>query len=242
VPLSLSALENEWHDCQLCPLSRTRTQRSIVFGGGLPQAKFLFVYPSPSAADEEEGGPFAGRAAQLIQDLAHRARMNLTDCYATPLVGCRPTQLQPATETDPEQLVDRDAASNELEACRPRVHEIIYRLDPQLIFAFGVEAWRALVLPKDRGGFTALDKAIGELFVTRIPGKLLDEVTYDVMPLLSINQILATPSSAKHGSLNTTAKYLHKGAQYVSFIEQANQRDAEAAGHETEDPRRRRDP
>ena len=226
----LKALNLEWHGCTRCSLSQERPCANIVFGAGAPNAKYLLVYETPTAGDVEQARPFTRKEGYLLQDLLNHAKVDHGDVFCTPLVGCRPTLFQPATADQEERLLDREPTKEELAACWPRLEQILYRVDPLIVFAFGALAMKVLVNPKDRSRVPSHDKAIGDLFLTRVPGHLMQEVTYDVMPLLGIKKILANPSSAAHGTLATTARHLHKGARYAAFIEETGQRDAKAAG------------
>lgn len=218
----LKVLQRDWDGCQRCGLGQERQGRSVVFGWGNKDAKFLLLYEKPS---ESETDDFA-----LMSFLLSEAKIDVDDTYLTPLVGCRPTMFVPETEGSEAQLRDREPAKEELKACRPRVQELLYRVDPRLIFTFGSLAYTQLVKKADRGIYTSLDKAIGEMFVARMPGRMAPEVTYDVIPLLSMKAIMASPSSAAHGPLATTIAALHKGNIYASFLHRADKRDAEALG------------
>lgn len=226
----LKALSAEWQNCQRCPLSAERPCANIVFGAGSVSAKYLFVYEAPTEGDAQHALPFTGKEGYLIQEILNLAEVNHSDVFCAPLVGCRPTLYQAATADHDERVLDREPTKEELAACLPRVQQLIYRVDPLIVFTFGNLAYRTLVRTKDRRNLS-LDKAVGELFTIRVPGKLFDEVPYDVMPLMGIAKILANPSRARHGTLATTARHLMKGARYARFVEETSQRDAKAAGY-----------
>jgi uracil-DNA glycosylase len=122
-------------------------------------------------------------------------------------------------------LADRAATKEEVAACRQRLDSIIYAVDPRLIFTLGDMAWKAMVKPKDRDGKTSLDKAVGNLVMTYIPGTLTKSIGYPVLPLLSLKQILASPSMAKHGTIAVTLKHLQMGKSYVHYLKKTEQGD-----------------
>jgi uracil-DNA glycosylase family 4 len=232
----LKTLAQEWHGCQRCSLGSEREGMKIVFGDGARRAKFLLLYDVPTAHDAALGAPMSGREGEVLLELLEHAGIAIHDVYCTPLLGCRPVLLLPETADQQAQIADRAPAKEELAACSPRVQEIIYRVDPLVIFTLGDLAWKALVKPKGRGQHTSLDKALGYIFSTTVPGRWIKEVPYSVVPLLSMKQVISQPSYASHGPLHTTARHLHKGRVYAEFLEKAGQRDAKAAGYESEVP------
>lgn len=217
----LKRLRESWTNCTRCPLEQGRCKRPIVFGAGSSTADFLFIYDTPTEQDADTSSPMSGDHGDLLVDLMETAGIKNTVSYCTPLLGCRPTILLHATDTDPERIADRAPSKEELEACRPRVDELIYRIDPRLIFTLGDLPWKALVKAKDRGTDTTLDKAVGKIQLTRVQGKIC-VVDYPVIPLLSMKQILASPGSAKHGPLATTIKYLTQGLRHVDYVKNSD--------------------
>ncbi len=230
----LNELHQFWHGCQRCPLGKERPTDYIVLGTGNPRASYLFVYEAPTESDVYNASPMNGKEGALLSDLLQKADFPTDDVFCTPINSCRPIRVQPATADRPERIIDREATKEERAACWPRLEQIIYAVDPLLIFTFGTVAWKALVDNADRGLSTTLDKAVGKLFLTRIRGRFLKEITYDVIPLLSPQQIIATPSSAPHGSMSTTKDFLIQGRVYVDFLQKTGKRDAEAAGFKAE--------
>jgi uracil-DNA glycosylase family 4 len=226
----LKSLARDWHGCQRCQLGKERTGQSIVFGAGRSTAKYLLIYDVPTGSDVATGRPMSGDAGNLLVELLEEAKIATTDVYCAPLVGCRPLRYPAETSDSPAMMIDRAPEKEELQACRARIDEIIYRVDPMLIFTLGDTAWKSLVKGKNRNGCTSLDKAVGDLFLTTIAGRWAPELTYDVVPLMSMQQLMQKPSFAVHGPLFTTAKHLHKGRVFVEYLERTGKRDAESAG------------
>lgn len=224
----LNVLADAWHGCQRCGLGKARSGLRIVFGFGQPTAKYLLVYESPTETDASSGLPMVGQEGDLLVDLLGRANIPPAEVYCTPLVGCRPTVVLPATEYEVSRVADREPSAEEFKACAPRLKEIIYRLDPLIIFTLGPGPFSQLVRGPDRRN-TSYEKALGDLFTTRVPGRWLPEVRYDVIPLMSMHQIMQKPSTAAHGPRATTAEHLTKGRAYASFLETTGKRDARAA-------------
>lgn len=226
----LKALASRWHDCKRCGLHEERAKPNIVFGIGRNTAKYLLVYDAPTDIDVEFAQPMSGREGDLLAELLEKAGIEFADVYCTPLLGCRPTLYVPETADQVARIMDRGGTAKEFAACAPRVTELIYQIDPLVIFTMGDDAWRQLVATKDRGQAKSLDKAIGDLFVARVTGRWLPEIIYDVIPLLSMKQIIAQPSFAAHGPIATTINHLTKGRMYGEFVEKTGLKDAQAAG------------
>lgn len=227
---SLKVLQEEWFNCQRCGLHVDRPRQEIVFGAGRRSAKYVIVFDVPSEQDAEIGTPMTGREGNLLEELLTEAGIEIRDVFCVPLLGCRPTQYLPETDDNEARVIDRAPTKEEVKACFPRVQEIIYRVDPLVIFTLGDLAWKVLVEPKSRGVHTSLEKAVGYLFTTKVPGRWLDHVRYDVIALLSMQHIYAKPSVAAHGPRQITLRYLHQGRIYAEHIEKTGSHDAVAAG------------
>jgi uracil-DNA glycosylase family 4 len=225
--LSLRVLADHWHGCTRCKLSEDRQNPAIVFGYGSRRAKYLFIYDTPSAGDAEMGHPMTGREGDLFVDLLKAAKISMDEIYVTPMVGCWPARLLPDTADKPAHWIDRDPEKEELIGCLPRVEEIIYRIDPLLIFTMGMLPWRTLCHPSK----ASLEKAVGDRYTAHIRGRHLPQVPYDVIPLLSIRAMVASPSYAHHGPLASTARHIMRGATHAAFLDETRKRDALAAGY-----------
>jgi len=214
----LTSLRKEWKGCTRCGLSALRNKDDlVVLGGGALRPDYLFVYDAPEDVDMETGTPLMGRYGEILNTLIDKAAYPEGCFAAAPVVGCRPYNVLPAIDDQPEQIRDRDPSTEEVEACRQRIDSIIYATDPRLIFAVGSVAWKTLVKPKDRGGHNTLPDAAGELTCTYVAGKLRT-VRYAVMPLLPPKQIIANPTSAEHGPIATTIEALIRAKTYVSML------------------------
>lgn len=220
----LAELKSVWRDCTRCGLSHGRSN-SIVFGSGASNAQYLFVYDVPTEDDAATSSPMAGNAGTIFSEVLQAVGIDIAHCYCTPVLGCRPTALLPATEDNAELIVDRAAKADEVKACKDRLDAIIYAVDPLLIFALGELPWKTLVRTKDRSGHTTLDKAVGDPVVTYVPGRAAPEICYPVIPLPSVKQLVASPSMAKHGTGGMLVRHLTKGKDYVAYIKASEQKD-----------------
>jgi len=222
----LIQLRDEWLHCKKCGLHKNRGKSPIVFGAGNPEATYFFLYEAPSEADEAVSSPLQGESGVMFSDLMQGAGIDKKDCYATPVVACRPQVLLPGTADNPERWATRAAQKEEVETCSDRVRQLIYAVDPVIVFTMGDLAWKHLVRPKDRGIVTRLEVAVGDIFLTRMPGIYHHEITYPVIPLLSMEHLLKNPSVATTGPITITTAHLIKGRRHATYLKTQSAKDA----------------
>lgn len=152
----LPVLHNEWSSCQACSLGQRRAVVGghFVAGEGVPRG-ILFIGEGPGRVEEDEGRPFVGKSGALIRDALEKLRF--THYYITNLVTCRSCEpiIDPTTGAPklrkrngrPDEIIFRDGVPkpDELEACRPRLWEEIYIVDPILIVTLGNTASEAIL-------------------------------------------------------------------------------------------------
>lgn len=196
---ALGWLQNSWSNCQGCGLCQER--KNVVFGYGNPNAQVMIIGEAPGETEDLEGVPFVGAAGQLLdlylgqasfreeiqnlidevnsarrQDekiaLRRKLRDNLLDeVYFTNVVMCRPPD-------------NRDPIPKEMEACRTRLMEQIYLVDPVIILTAGRIATEALVKKK-----ISITQSRGELFDVEVPGRI-QPITYPVLAILHPSYLL----------------------------------------------------
>jgi len=146
----LQELQDQWESCQRCGLHETR--RSVVFGEGNPDADILFVGEAPGENEDKTGRPFVGQAGDILWGMWEVLGQDRDDVFITNVVACRPPK-------------NRDPAGAEKAECLPRLHEIIYLIDPLLIVAIGKYALNALC----GGKSWSIEKMHGVLFSSPHP-------------------------------------------------------------------------
>lgn len=221
---NLAILTKEWSGCTRCAISALRSaDDKVVLGGGALPADYLFIYDAPESEDVAAGFPLQGRHGSILEKLIYDAEFPKDSFGFAPLVGCWPYTVLPATDDAPEQVRDRDPTTEEIGACLPRLHHIIYNVDPRIIFAVGDVTWKTLVKPKDRGIDTTLAKAAGNLYWTSIEGRL-QTLRYPVMPLLSPKKIIDNPSAAEHGPIAITLEAMMRAQTYINMLKKEEKR------------------
>lgn len=224
----LNVLANRWHNCTRCDLHKTRLTEEIFFGSGNPRATYLFVAGAPRAEDEEHSSVFAGHAAGLLLQSIETIGIDLNDCYFTYAVSCRPKVFIPATDTEGERIEDRAPSREELTACRPRINEVLYQVDPRIVFTLGEWATKTLV----RGRLPKFLDAVGKQYVCLLPaatredhadGKLegrarYHDIRYPILTLPDPASILINTSTAQHGPHAVLLRTLERGRQLAEFV------------------------
>jgi uracil-DNA glycosylase len=155
--------------CELCPLSKTRT--NVVFGSGNSDADVMFVGEAPGAEEDRQGLPFVGRAGALLTELLDGIGMKREDVWITNVLRCRPPG-------------NRDPQPIEIESCQPYTYRQVELIEPRVIATLGNFATKLLT-----GSRTGITKVRGTVQVHEIAGRPVF-----LMPLLHPAAALRTPS------------------------------------------------
>lgn len=175
---TLQVLQDEYKDCNKCNLCTTRTK--IVFGYGNPNAQVMIIGEAPGEHDDLIGNPFTGPSGQWLDcylaaasvhpELIEQSKLRvenptyynptrvrellLEEFFITNVVCCRPPE-------------NRDPTTIERNACKDRLLETIYLVDPVVIIAAGKVALEVLMGKK----VASILAKRGEMFEANIPGK-----------------------------------------------------------------------
>jgi len=155
----LEPLVNEWSTCQRCPLGVSAKHHvlfEIVVPAQPPLAElppnttattsapttpvygvhadlkppFMFIGEGPGVGENVLGRPFVGPAGQLLRECI-AATGNTAPYTLTNLLACRPWALRPS------HPANRAPDHNEIEACAPRLTELVRLLQPRIIIVTG---------------------------------------------------------------------------------------------------------
>lgn len=133
-----------WYDCQRCPLGATAT-RHVLYRGSVP-CKVLFVGEAPGLTENVTGTPFIGQSGKLLDELI-RESMPRTKKYTF----CVSNILACAPWTDETEQEVRIPEKSEIEACRPRLLELIELCKPRAIVTLGKTAEKYLPSSPEKG-------------------------------------------------------------------------------------------
>lgn len=132
--MSIEEIRSQVHQCQKCPLSKTRTQ--TVFGEGNLRAQLIFVGEAPGYEEDQQGRPFVGRAGQLLTRIITAMNLTREEVYITNVVKCRPPQ-------------NRNPLPDEITACEPYLHNQLEIIQPRVICALGNFASQTILKTKN---------------------------------------------------------------------------------------------
>lgn len=130
---SIDQLYSMIHDCQKCPLGKTRNK--FVFGVGNPNAHAMLIGEAPGADEDAQGEPFVGRAGKLLNDILKAVNLKREEVYIANILKCRPPG-----NRDPQPL--------EMETCIPYLHKQIELIKPKIILCLGRVAANGLLNKK----------------------------------------------------------------------------------------------
>ena len=204
----LTEMHKAWSACQGCRLCNERN--SVVFGYGNPDSKVVVVGEAPGSNEDMLGVPFVGPAGNLLDqyfagvsvnpDLVEMAEKGKFDpeetrsilldrIFYTNVVCCRPPE-------------NRDPAVKEIAACKIRLFETIYIIDPILVVGAGRIPVEVLLNRK-----VSITQAQGDWFDIKIPGKLID-VHYPMLAILHPAYLLRVNDFNQKGGMSDKT-YFH---------------------------------
>ncbi len=125
-----AALQNKVQDCQLCSLSKSRTQ--TVFGSGNTQADLLLIGEAPGAEEDRQGQPFVGKAGKLLDAMMFAIGLQRDQVYICNVLKCRPPN-------------NRNPQPAEVDSCSSFLQSQLELIKPKVILALGRFAAHSLL-------------------------------------------------------------------------------------------------
>ncbi|HUP27480.1 MAG TPA: uracil-DNA glycosylase [Chloroflexia bacterium] len=119
---NMRELEAQVKTCQLCRLSKTRTQ--AVPGEGNTRTEVMFIGEGPGYHEDKQGRPFVGAAGQFLNELLGISGLERDAVFITNVVKCRPPN-------------NRDPLPDETAACAPYLERQIALINPRVIVTLG---------------------------------------------------------------------------------------------------------
>jgi len=98
--------------------------RSTIFASGTPEGRIMVIGPMPSADDDREGAPFAGRAGQLLDRMLAAIGLQRDEILLTNVIPWRPPG-------------NRAPSPAEIEICRPFIERQIALAEPKALLLLG---------------------------------------------------------------------------------------------------------
>lgn len=126
-----------WEHCNLCHLCTSRS-KVVLLRGTLP-CKYLFVGEAPGVSEDVLGKPFVGPAGKLLDNIIKDTPIRYSSFAMTNLVGCIPLDGEGAKTAEPSEA--------SIEACKPRLDEIISIARPIGVICVGKLAMKYVRVP-----------------------------------------------------------------------------------------------
>ena len=98
--------------------------RSTIFASGTPEGRVMVIGPMPSADDDREGAPFAGRIGQLLDKMLAAIGLQRDGILLTNVIPWRPPG-------------NRAPSAPETEICRPFIERQIELAEPKALLLLG---------------------------------------------------------------------------------------------------------
>jgi uracil-DNA glycosylase len=179
----LDILREEWQSCERCGLCQTR--KNVVMGDGNPDAKLMIIGEAPGAEEDTSGRPFVGESGEILDTFLKASYLKRSrDVYITNTVACRPFTDEVDLRTGKEYKENRPPSTAEKLACRTRLIEEIYTVDPFLIIALGKTPAQALL-----GRTQIVTKMRGNVYTLHLAGRHV-EIRYPVLVMFHPSYLL----------------------------------------------------
>jgi len=151
---TLEEIKEEASRCERCQLARNR--RHAVFGAGPADARYVYVAEHPGDQENLHGSPLCGSVGQFFDSrLIGEIGVSRSEIFVVHNVLCATPANRPPTK-------------EEAEACRPWLMEILYTIDPVIVFALGSEAVESLT-----GTKLSVTHQYGRLLLANVPGRMV---------------------------------------------------------------------
>ena len=199
----LKALATAYFECEKCPVL-CRNRNMVVFGAGEADADLMIIGEAPGWKEDQEGTPFIGPPGELLNQALTEAGFQRKQIYVTNTVLCRPSTVDEGQDGK-IKLKHRELFPVEKEACRPRLLEEIYLVDPKLILLLGKHASELVTR-------ASMKNAVGAMYSFEVPGRIEGNV-------LEYNAIVTYHPAAilRESTVRTSGSKAEKLFQHIKF-------------------------
>jgi uracil-DNA glycosylase len=191
---SARELERRIDGCRACDLHRDRG-RPVISEGPI-DADLMVVGDVPRRHEDLQGRPFAGAAANVLDNALADAGLLRDQVHATTIVRCRPPD-------------DREPSAAEIATCLPHLHAQVALVQPRVIVALGAVTTAVLlgrVVPLERIAGYRLDVLQG---ITLVPTYHPNDVVRGVpQAATAVRRDLGVAKAVLDGRLPTGAQTL----------------------------------
>lgn len=216
-------------NCSQCGLWES-AETVCMWGQGPARASVMVVTEAPTQAADSTGKLMGGPPGKLLRELLEEAGVELSDCYITHSVKCKPPE-------------GGSPSASELKVCKQYLTKEIHSVTPQFILSLGASALKSLHKGK----------------ITELHGQPIEQPGYTLFPTFHPAMALRDPSKlpALRGDLMRFGKLVRGDnlvqdpihyevirtlGQWNSFIEEFSQSpefsfDCETTGLDENAPR-----
>lgn len=156
--MSVIAQQKGWLSCSKCPLHETRTK--VVLGHGNLNAKIMFIGEGPGPQEDKKGEPFIGPSGGMLNQFLETFDLDRADVFIDNMVACWPHIMEAGGRKQ-----TRKPSPEEMLACRERIQNSIYTVDPLVVVTLGAPALQGLT-----GETSGIVSVAGEVYETSVPG------------------------------------------------------------------------
>jgi len=144
--------KQELQNCQLCELSKSRT--NVIFGEGNKNADIMLIAQAPGELEDKENRMFIGPSGIMLEKLLQQSQICRDEIYMTNLIKCNLPQ-------------NRRPKQKEIKACSKYLNLEITEIKPRILASLGYYATKYLFEKYNLTKFTKKEfpKLIGEKFV-----------------------------------------------------------------------------
>jgi uracil-DNA glycosylase family 4 len=166
----------EYNNCTNCDLCKTR--KNVLIGNGPTRPKVLIIREMPTQLEDKHGTFMTDDmnfVVRIFEDvvLSKRGRFTrqearqvfIEETFVTSAVSCRGIITAGANAGN-----NRDPKTLEIKACRDRLHQVIYQVDPLVILVLGHAG--AVSLCKRTSKLPQKVGTADTLFTVEVPGVL----------------------------------------------------------------------
>ncbi len=126
-------------NCQLCELSKTRT--NVLLGEGNKNADIMLIAQAPGELEDKENKMFIGPSGKMLDKLMQNAGIFRNEIYITNLIKCNLPQ-------------NRRPKQREIIACSKFLEKEIAEVDPKILVPLGYYATKYLFERYELNPFT----------------------------------------------------------------------------------------
>jgi len=132
--LSYAKFFFHWQKCRACKIGRI-AHRHVLVAGNVP-CDVLFLGEAPGKTEDLKGVPFCGRSGEILDYWINQTMKEIPEYpfthAMTNMIACRPTDELGGPNRVPTQ--------DELDACRPRLDNVLFLCKPQVVVCLGQTA------------------------------------------------------------------------------------------------------